>query len=130
MSDAAELWLCGPALQRTPGAPLKLLGSRCDGCRQVVFPEAAVCPACGGESLQRTELSREGVLYAWSRVHVGPRTLERPFTLGFVDLPEGVRVLARITGELREPGQKVTLDAARIGTAADGAALCNFVFRA
>ena len=55
MNDTAEHWLCGPALQRAPGTPLTLLGSRCQGCRQVVFPEATVCPACGGESLQRTD---------------------------------------------------------------------------
>lgn len=130
MNEAAEHWLCDPALRRPPDGPLTLLGSRCLGCRQVLFPEATVCPACAGESLQPVELSRQGVLYAWSRVHMGPKTLDRPFTLGFVDLPEGVRVLARIVGHPREPGQNVTLDAARIGTATDGTALCNFVFRA
>ena len=130
MNELAEHWLCGPALQRPPTGPLTLLGSRCQSCAQVLFPEAAVCPACAGDSLQRVELSRQGTLYAWSRVHVGPKSLDRPYTLGFVDLPEGVRVLARIVGEPRQPGQSVTLDAARIGTSADGAALCNFVFRA
>lgn len=130
MNDTAERWLCGPALQRAADGTLTLAGSRCDTCLQVIFPEAGVCPACGGESLQPVALSRQGSLYAWSRVHVGPKTLDRPFTLGFVDLPEGVRVMARIVGEPRTPGQTVTLDAARIGTAADGAPLCNFVFRA
>ena len=129
MSDLTAHWLCGDALHLRPDGLQVLLGSRCDACEQVCFPVAPVCPACAGENLRTVELSRSGQLYAWSRVHVGPRTLDRPFTLGFVDLPEGVRVLARIQGEELQPGQAVTLGTDRIGTAADGTPLHNFVFR-
>jgi uncharacterized OB-fold protein len=40
-------------------------------------------------------LSTDGVLYSWTTVHASS-TRPTPYTIGYVDLPEGVRLLADI----------------------------------
>jgi uncharacterized OB-fold protein len=86
-----EVWLGGPRPT--------LKGSRCADCEALFFPARTVCTACGGEQLVPAPLGSSGRVYAWTTVHVssaGPT----PYTIGYVDLDCGVRVLARLTGAL------------------------------
>jgi uncharacterized OB-fold protein len=130
MTSATDTWLASDALRiGADGTPV-LLASRCSHCDQVMFPQVAVCPGCADESLNTIELARSGKLYAFSKVYVGPAQWIKPFTLGYVDLPEGVRVFARITGERPTIDQTVTLEVEVIGKNADGSAIRNFVFHA
>ena len=43
-------------------------------------------------------LSEHGTLYSYSVLHVGARGWPAPYVLGYVDLPEGVRVFSHIDG--------------------------------
>ena len=61
-------------------------------------------------------------------LHVGPRQWLRPMSLGYVDLPNGVRVLGVLHGEGHAIGNKVTLSHGQVGTDTDGTVLNNFVF--
>lgn len=74
----------------------KLCGSRCRGCATITFPPAAVCSACGGDDVVPAALSETGTLYTYSVLHVGARGWPAPYVLGYVDLPEGVRVFSHI----------------------------------
>ena len=84
----------GPFTVGEDGRP-ELVGSRCHDCGLAAFPERAVCSGCGGDQLGRTPLGRLGTLYSFAAVHVSS-TRPTPYTLGYVDLPTGPRVLARI----------------------------------
>ena len=83
----------------TDGEPPALLGSRCANCGDVLFPRADTCPYCAAEDPEPVELSRRGTLWAWTAVTAPPPGYqgEVPFGIGVVELPEGVRVIGRLT---------------------------------
>lgn len=90
--------IAGDALGRdASGAPV-LMGAECRDCRARVFPPVAVCPECMSENIGRIELAREGRLYTWSVVHVGPKGWRVPYIAAYVDLAEGVRVFTHVVG--------------------------------
>jgi uncharacterized OB-fold protein len=76
-----------------------LLGGRCDDCSRHHFPFSDVCPYCSGDRTVVVELSRSGSLWAWTAVTSAPPGYSGtvPYGFGVVELPEGIRVLARIT---------------------------------
>lgn len=88
------------------GADIALLGSCCAGCGTHYFPRPVSCrnPDCEDKRLVDAQLGREGVLYSWTVQHYRPPALFRvddwqPSAVGLVELPEGLRVLAMLTGE-------------------------------
>ena len=80
------------------GSP-RLLGSRCRACGRHRFPRAAVCSYCGSDELEYVALSGTGTLWGWTAVTTAPPGYrgEVPFGFGVVELPEGVRVVTRLT---------------------------------
>jgi uncharacterized OB-fold protein len=84
-----------------PNAPA-LDGSRCAACGNVAFPIAVVCQRCGARGLETVELSRQGTVWAHtvqrfppkSPPYVPPAEGFTPFAVGYVELPDGVKVEA------------------------------------
>jgi uncharacterized protein len=78
-----------------------LRGSRCPGCGVVTYPVSEHCPRCGAAA-EPLELSDRGRLWTWtvqrhapkSPPYVPPAAGFAPFAVGYVELPEGVRVAA------------------------------------
>ena len=66
---------------------------------RVHFPRADACTYCATEDPEPVELSRRGTLWAWTAVTAPPPGYqgEVPFGVGVVELPEGVRVITRLT---------------------------------
>jgi uncharacterized OB-fold protein len=75
-----------------------LLGTQCSDCRVVMAGAREVCSGCVGQDLQQIRLGPAGILYSYTTMHVSP-TAQAPFTLGYVDLEQGARILAPIHGE-------------------------------
>lgn len=79
-----------------------LQGSRCTGCGNVAFPAAVGCQRCGSTEVEPLELARHGVVWAHtvqrfapkSPPYVPPAEGFQPFAVGYVELPDGVRVEA------------------------------------
>lgn len=96
------------------GEPAALVGGRCHACDRCHFPLSDICPYCSAPDTEAAELSRRGRLWAWTAVTAAPPGYrgEVPFGFGVVELPEGVRVVTRLTepdpGRLRE-GQEMRL---------------------
>lgn len=98
-----------PALQATPSRQrrrfdwdaARLVGSRCERCGTVSWPGRAICHRCGSADTAEIVLGQRGSLVTHTTVWVPLPGLEAPYTLGQVDLPEGVRVFAHIR-KLRE----------------------------
>jgi uncharacterized OB-fold protein len=96
-----------------------LRGSRCAGCANVAFPVAVACQRCGSPAVTPLDLTGRGTVWSHtvqrfapkSPPYVPPAEGFRPFAVGYVELPEGVRVEAVLEcsdpGEL--PGAEVTL---------------------
>lgn len=80
------------------GEKPRLMGSKCTACGQVSFPRKRICPKCHQEqTVETVTLSRTGKLYTFAVVRVAPPGFNAPYALGYVDLPEGVRVFSQLT---------------------------------
>jgi uncharacterized OB-fold protein len=85
---------------------VRLIGMRCASCGTAAFPTREVCSGCGrDDALSEIELAGEGKLYSFSEVHAAPKGFATPYVIGYVDLTEGVRVLAQIDGAQVDSGQ-------------------------
>ncbi len=76
-----------------------LIGGRCGRCDRWHFPAAADCPYCSAEGCQPGPLGARGTLWLFTTVTNRPPGYvgEVPFGFGVVELPEGLRVIARLT---------------------------------
>jgi uncharacterized OB-fold protein len=76
-----------------------LLGGRCRNCERHHFPSSSRCPYCGSNDVTAVHLTRTGTLWAWTAVTAPPPGYQGvvPFGFGVVELPEGVRVITRLT---------------------------------
>jgi uncharacterized OB-fold protein len=89
-----------------PAASPQLIAGKCRDCGEITFPRQDSCPACTGRSTEEVLLSRRGTLWTFTVQHfpppvpfIGPTDRERfePFGVGYVELPEGIRVEGRLT---------------------------------
>ncbi len=119
-----------PSVGSADGAPC-LVGARCRDCAKLWFPSGPICPACRSQAIDKAPLSRTGRLYAWSRLHVAARGWAAPYVIGYVDLPEGVRVFAHIAvddpARLR-PDMDVVFRTATPVVNSEGQEVIHFVF--
>jgi uncharacterized OB-fold protein len=76
-----------------------LLGGHCGACARIHFPATANCPYCSAEGCETRALSPHGTLCLFTTVVNRPPGYagEVPFGFGVVELPEGLRVIARLT---------------------------------
>ncbi len=83
-----------------------LLASRCRQCGIATFPAAESCMACSGQDVSIEELPKKGTLWTWTVQQFMPKSpyhsnetpeTFRPYGVGYVELPGGVRVEARLT---------------------------------
>ncbi|MHB1127329.1 MAG: Zn-ribbon domain-containing OB-fold protein [Bacillota bacterium] len=67
------------------------------------------CPRCLSEEMAELPLNLHGILYSYAVVHQAPAGFRVPYAIGYVDLPEGVRVFAQLEGEFAtlKPGLAV-----------------------
>jgi uncharacterized OB-fold protein len=80
------------------GERVHLVASECEACATRAWPPASRCHACW-KNVRTIRLSDTGKLYAFTRVHVGPDAAKLPYAIGYVDLPEGVRVYTHLHEE-------------------------------
>lgn len=111
------------------GRPV-LLGGRCKACKAVSFPKVDICPACLSEDTVTEEMPRAGRLYSFTTLYVGPAKMNKPLMLGYVDLPNGVRVFSHLSNGSRKLAidQQVQLCVAAVGREADGRPIETFIF--
>jgi uncharacterized OB-fold protein len=77
----------------------RLVGARCGTCRQLRFPASRWCPYCSGATSETIMLSPRGTLYAYTAVEKPPPGYHGrvPYGFGVVELPEGIRLISRLT---------------------------------
>jgi uncharacterized OB-fold protein len=87
----------------TTGEKPQLIGSQCANCGEVFFPkrENWLCSNCQSPNLKEIKLSPKGKIYSYTVVMQRPPVYYRaevPYAIGFVELPEGIRVETLFTG--------------------------------
>jgi uncharacterized OB-fold protein len=89
----------------TDGRP-RLLGSRCVGCDNHMFPRQNGCPKCMSDEQEDIELATSGTLWTWTVQAFPPKAPPYlgpvgeafvPYGVGYIELPGQVRVEARLT---------------------------------
>lgn len=71
-----------------------LLANKCKACGQIFFPKVVFCLSCLNEDLDEVQLSRRGRLYSYTIGYMPSMHFQPPYAIGYVDLPEGVRIFA------------------------------------
>ncbi len=118
-------------LEVHPDGTGNLLGSQCRSCGAHFFPVRVACSGCLSDDLETIKFSTEGTLYTFSIVRQSTPAFEVPYALGYVDFPEGVRIMGQIGGcELDEIkiGMPLTLKLTPFGEDEDGDPLTGYRF--
>ncbi len=111
-----------------------LIASRCDACEKVFFPQKKVCPACFDGNLSPVLLSKKGKLHTYSLSVMGPADLAKPYVMGFIDLPEGIKLYSLIVDcepweEVLKIGMDMELTIGKIKTDQNGTKIMGYMFR-
>jgi len=89
-------------IPKNASEPPRLLASRCRSCDEVFFPRRVICAQCLSNQLDDTEVGPTGILYTYTYTHVplfgSMRADFGGYGVGQVDLPEGPRVQAVLSG--------------------------------
>jgi uncharacterized OB-fold protein len=123
-----------------PADEPRLRATRCESCAFVTFPTQDACPRCGSEAVTRTELSRTGTLWTWTRQRFQPKNPPylgresadefQPYGVGFIELPEG-RIEARLAGDVDQElriGMPMELTVVPFATDEDGTEVLTYAF--
>jgi len=76
----------------------RMVGSKCPSCGARFFPLRQVCSRCLTPDLETVPLSDAGTLYTYTVVRQAAPGFEVPYVLGYIDLPEGIRLLGQVAG--------------------------------
>jgi uncharacterized protein len=104
MSEVRRVHAVDGLFAETPEGP-RLLGSKCGGCQTSYFPRSEIChnPDCNGSDMQPASFGPHGTLwsYAIQNYPPPPPVLSpqpyKPYGVGLVDMPGGLRVLGRLS---------------------------------
>jgi uncharacterized OB-fold protein len=78
----------------------RIRGFECCRCGRKSYPRRPHCLGCAGDELRDCLLGIYGRLYSFTTVHVSS-SRATPYTIAYVDLDEGVRLLATFAGDSR-----------------------------
>jgi len=118
----------------------RLLGSQCATCETPYFPRSEAChnPDCTRSDMQAARFGPRGTLrsvalqnYPPPAPTVAPEPY-RPYGVGLVDMPEGLRVLGRLAHDQPgtvEPGGQVELVLAPLGRDAEGREVISWLWK-
>lgn len=110
-----------------------LLGSRCNDCGGHHFPRHRACPYCASAAVEPVTLSRSGTLWAHTAVTAAPPGYQGdvPYGFGVVELPEGIRVVTRLTEadpDRLRPGQAMHLVVVPLHHTDEGGVVTTYAF--
>ena len=112
---------------------LTLLGGYSPSSGLHHFPRFATCPYTGADDVEPARLADHGTLWLWTAVTAAPPGYSGPVPFGFgvVELPDGLRIVTRITGA--DPseltfGMAMRLVAEVVATDADGTEIVTWAF--
>lgn len=83
----------------------KIMGSQCQKCGALALPPRPICVSCFGSELEWIQFRGVGKLAAFTSIIVAPPFMAKegfnknnPYVVGVVELEEGAKIVARITG--------------------------------
>jgi benzoylsuccinyl-CoA thiolase BbsA subunit len=129
----AEIAFFHPDLLEIPadGSRPYLKGYRCRACGRLDFPKLSPCPSCWGEEFDVVPLSRRGKLYSATDIFIGQAGMKTPYSFGYVDLPENLRIFCQLEGDIGSfrCDQDVELTVGTVRLNSDGSPLVSYKFK-
>ena len=100
-----------------PSDDPRLLATRCKSCGACFFPRTFTCqnPDCKEKEIENIKLSKKGKLWSWTTQYYKPpdpfiaTDPYKPFAVGLVAFPEGVKVIGIVTG-VTDPDKDLKID--------------------
>ena len=82
----------------------KIMATKCKKCGKAYFPPKMDCPACLDSEVEWLEIKGDGKLATYTVVNYGPTGFEddAPYTLAIGDFAEGVKLLGRMSRDIKE----------------------------
>ncbi|MBW1785046.1 MAG: OB-fold domain-containing protein [Deltaproteobacteria bacterium] len=120
-----------------PGEEPQLIGSHCLTCGELFFPrqDSGLCSYCQSKDLEEVKLSSKGTIFSYTVVMLRPPVYykaEVPYAIGFVELPEGVRVETLFTDydiESLHVGMEVEMVIEKLHEDEEGNEIMSYRFR-
>jgi len=125
-----------------PSDEPQLIASRCSACGDVAFPRQQSCPDCSSDDVDEILLSRRGTVWTWTIQNFPPpippyagsgdRDTFVPYGVAYIELPEGIRVEARLTENDPEKlsiGMEMEMVVEKFASDDDGNELVTFAFQ-
>jgi len=127
------LWVTSENLNGRP----QLIGSQCNNCGEIFFPKRdnVLCSNCQANNFTEIKLSNRGKIYSFTVVMQRPPEYykgEVPYAIGFVELPEGIRVETLFTGcnfENLKVGMEVEMVIEKLHEEEDGTEVYCYKFK-
>lgn len=122
---------------KTPDGSIALLGSKCTKCGELFFPkrDGTVCTHCQCDTFEEIQLSSRGTIFTFTEIMIRPPGYykgEVPYAIGWVDLPEGIKVETQFTQvdfEDLKIGMEVEMILETLHTEEDGTEVICYKFR-
>ena len=116
-----------------PSEEPHLIGLRCLNCGEVFFPAQTACSFCSSIDMEELLLSRRGILdlYTCSHYPTPGYSGPSPLCIGFIRLPEGLKVIAPLTEtniEKLKSGMEMEMIVRTVSTDQQGNDLLGFAF--
>ncbi len=110
-----------------------LVGQQCASCGKIAYPRKRVCPRCFGTDLGEYLLSKHGTLHTYTTTYLGSPSLPTPYSMGFLDLPDGIKLMGMIrtaepSGDALEVGMPMDVVLDRLRTDTDGEDVFCYMF--
>ncbi|MDY6855904.1 MAG: OB-fold domain-containing protein [Thermodesulfobacteriota bacterium] len=120
-------------MPKSPSERPHLIGNNCTFCKECFFPKRVLCPNClKEEGLEDVLLSYTGTLYTYCIVKAAPLGFSAPYAIGYVDLPEGLRIFSPLAvDDARElqVGMDLELFVDKIREDEAGKAVYGYIFK-
>jgi uncharacterized OB-fold protein len=84
-----------PRVESTPGEPCRVVGVRCTECGHPVAFARSCCPVCGS-SVREGSFGPLGTVWSLTTVRIPVGERVPPYTLAYVDLDDGPRILGHV----------------------------------
>ena len=140
VSDARKQVEVKPGLFTSPLTPIedvRMLGSKCKACEEVLLGKRSACEHCGGTDMEVIPLSRRGKVWTYTVIRHKPPAGYKgpdpfvPFGLGLIELPDGIRVISPIVGDVEKIhiGMELELEVYPLYTDENNNEVLSFRFR-
>ena len=108
-----------PEIRRTARGDWVVVGRRCRACAEPVAYAWPRCPACGAE-VEEARFGPRGTVWSSTVVRIAVPGHTPPYSLAYVDLDDGPRVLAHVAGSPSDEPAPIGGPAWLVGTSDGG----------